>query len=205
MNAMIRVLIAEDQHMIRGALVALLDLEDDLTVVASVDRGDLVVGAVVEHLPDVAVLDIEMPGLDGLSVAEQLVDEHPSCRVLILTGLGKPHHVHRAMQLHVQGFLPKDAPPDQLAEAIRTIAAGGRVVDPKLVAHAFEVGLSPLTPRESEVLAHATSGATTREIGITLALSPATVRNYLSNSIAKLGARNRHDAARIARAAGWIE
>lgn len=145
-----------------------------------------------------------MPGLDGLSAAEQIGVRYPDCKIIILTGLGKPQHVQRAMRLKVQGFLPKDARPELLAEAIRTAMAGGRVVDPDLVTHAFEVGANPMTTRETEVLAAVASAASTKEISRELSLSNATVRNYLSSAIAKLGARNRHDAARIARNAGWI-
>ncbi|WP_026910238.1 response regulator transcription factor [Patulibacter minatonensis] len=201
---MIRVLIAEDQHLIRGALVALIGLEDDLEVVADLERGDEIVGTAVRVRPDVAVLDIDLPGLDGLSAADQLRTASPDCRVLILTGLGRPAHLLRALQLQIRGFLPKDAPAAELAAAIRRVAAGERVLDPDLVAAALETGESPLTEREADVLRTAATGVSTAEIGTTLFLSPATVRNYLSNAVAKLGARNRLDAIRIAQDNGWL-
>ena len=201
---MIRVLIAEDMHMIRGALVALLSLEPDMEVVAELERGDEIVATAVRVRPDVAVVDIDLPGLDGLTAAEQLHSALPTCRTLILTGLSQPGNLLRALQAHVRGFIVKDAPADSLADGIRNVAAGRRVIDPELVAAALETGASPLTGRESDVLRAANEGITTHEIANLLALSPATVRNYLSNAIAKTGARNRIDAIRIARDAGWI-
>ena len=201
---MIRVLIAEDMHMIRGALVALLQLEPDLEVVAEVERGDAVLDAVLATRPDVAVLDIDLPGLDGLSVAAALHDRLPGCRTLILTGLSQPGNLLRALQAHVRGFLLKDAPAADLANAIRSVAAGRRVLDPELVAAAVETGASPLTGRETDVLRAAASGLSTDAIGAELHLAGVTVRNYLSNAIGKLGARNRLDAIRIARHAGWL-
>ena len=201
---MIRVLVAEDQHLIRGALLALIGLEEDMQVVAEIDHGDAVVPAAREHRPDVAVLDIEMPGADGLEAAAILRDELPETHVLILTGLGHPGHLTRALEARVGGFMRKDAPSEELADAIRRVAKGQRFLDPALVATALEVGANPLTPRETEVLRTAAEGGSTDEIGAALFLSPATVRNYLSNAIAKLDARNRIDAIRIARQAGWI-
>ena len=201
---MIRVLLAEDQAMIRGALLALIGLEHDMTVVADVERGDEVVGAARKTRPDVAVLDIDMPGIDGLSAAAILRDELPETRILILTGLGQPGHLTRALEARVGGFMKKDAPSDELADAIRRVAKGQRFLDPDLVATALEIGTSPLTAREAEVLRVAADGGTTEEIGQQVYLSPATVRNYLSSSISKLGARNRIDAIRIAREAGWL-
>ena len=201
---MTRVLIAEDMHMIRGALVALLSLEHDIEVVAEVERGDAIVEAALRTHPDVAVLDIDLPGLDGLSAAAALHDQVPGCRALVLTGLGQPGNLLRALKANVRGFLLKDAPASELANAIRSVAAGRRVIDPELVAAAIETGSSPLTHREADVLRCAESGLRTTEIGDRLALSPATVRNYLSSCIAKLGARNRLDAIRIARDAGWL-
>lgn len=201
---MIRVLIAEDMHLIRGALVALLTLEPDIEVVAELDRGDLIVDTAVRTRPDVAVLDIDLPGLDGLSAAETLRDRVPKCGILVLTGLSQPGHLLRALKAHVRGFLLKDAPAQQLANAVRSVAAGKRVLDPSLVAAAVETGASPLTERETDVLRAAEAGVATAEIGRRLNLSPATVRNYLSNAIAKLSARNRIDAIRIAREAGWL-
>jgi two-component system response regulator DesR len=200
----IRVLVAEDMHLIRGALVALLSLEDDIDVVAELDRGDQVVATALRTRPEVAVLDIDLPGLDGLTAAEQLHRQLPTCRALVLTGLSQPGNLLRALQAHVRGFILKDAPVQSLAAGIRRVAAGERVIDPDLVAAALETGASPLTERESDVLRAAQSGLPTEQIATTLALSPATVRNYLSNAISKVGGRNRIDAIRIARDAGWI-
>ncbi|GAA0948280.1 response regulator transcription factor [Pseudonocardia zijingensis] len=200
----IRVLIAEDMHMIRGALVALLSLEEDMEVVAELDRGDAVVETALRVRPDVAVLDIDMPGLDGLSVAAQLHETLPDCRALVLTGLSQPGNLLRALKVHVRGFIVKDAPAGTLAAGVRRVAAGERVIDPELVAVALETGSSPLTAREGDVLRAADSGLPTEEIARTLALSPATVRNYLSNAISKVGGRNRIDTIRIAKDAGWI-
>ncbi len=201
---MIRVLIAEDMHLIRGALVALLSLEPDIEIVAELERGDAVVEAALRTRPDVAVLDIDLPGIDGLTVADLLNQQLPSCRTLVLTGLSQPGNLLRALKVHVRGFLLKDAPPDRLAAAIRSVAAGHRVLDSELVATAVETGSSPLTARETEVLRAAESGLATDDIAVRLHLSPATVRNYMSNVIAKVGARNRLDAIRIAREAGWL-
>jgi two-component system response regulator DesR len=200
----IRVLIAEDMHMIRGALVALLRLEPDLDVVAELDRGDAIVETALKTRPDVAVIDIDLPGVDGLSAAASLREKLPSCQTLVLTGLSQPGNLLRALKVHVKGFLLKDAPAPALANAIRSVAAGRRVLDPELVAVAVETGASPLTEREADVLRAAVSGRSTEEIGSLLNLSPATVRNYLSNVISKLGARNRMDAVRIAEEAGWL-
>ncbi|MEU4195361.1 response regulator transcription factor [Kribbella sp. NPDC026611] len=201
---MIRVLIAEDMHMIRGALVALLSTEPDLEVVAELERGDQIVDAAVEHRPDVAVLDIDLPGLDGLSAAAILHEKVPECRTLMLTGLGQPGNLLRALEAHVRGFILKDAPAQTLAAGIRKVAEGGRVIDPELIAAALETGASPLTQREADVLRAADHGTPTADIADQLSLSAATVRNYLSNAISKVGARNRIDAIRIARDAGWL-
>jgi two-component system response regulator DesR len=201
---MIRVLVAEDMHLIRGALVALIGLEADMEVVAELERGDAIEATALRVRPDVAVLDIDLPGLDGLAAAQQLQISLPQCQTLILTGLSQPSHLLRALQGKIRGFLPKDAPAAQLADAIRRIAAGERVLDPVLVAAALETGDSPLTARETDVLRAAADGLSTDDIAATLYLSPATVRNYLSNSIAKLEARNRIDAIGIARRAGWL-
>jgi two-component system, NarL family, response regulator DesR len=200
----IRVLIAEDAHLVRGALVALISLEPDLEVVAEVDRGDDVLAAVGCSQADVAVLDIDLPGVDGLTAAQQLHEQIPTCHTLVVTGLSQPGHLLRALQAHVRGFMLKDAPADKLADAIRRVAAGERVLDPDLVATALETGTSPLTAREADVLHLSETGASTEQIAATLYLSPATVRNYLSNAIAKLNARSRIDAIRIARQAGWL-
>lgn len=201
---MIRVLIAEDQHMIRGALAALISLELDLEVVAGLDRGDTIVQTAKDLAPDVAVIDIDLPGLDGLTAAEHLHREVPGCRALVVTGLSQPGNLLRALQVHVRGFLPKDAPPEQLADAIRRVARGERVIDVDLVAAAMELGATPLTQREADVLRAAERGYPTAEIGALLSLSAPTVRNYLSSAIGKLGGRNRADAIRIAREAGWL-
>lgn len=201
---MIKVLIAEDMNMIRGALVALLSLEEDMEVVAELDRGDKVVETALLTQPDVAVLDIDMPGLDGLSAADQLHGKLPDCQVLVLTGLSQPGNLLRALQVHVRGFIVKDAPAETLANGVRRVARGERVIDPELIAAALETGASPLTGREADVLRAAESGISTHQIAVELSLSPATVRNYLSNAISKVGARNRIDAIRISRNAGWL-
>jgi two-component system response regulator DesR len=200
----INVLIAEDMHLIRGALVALLSLEPDMEVVAELERGDEIISTAERVRPDVAVVDIDLPGLDGLTAAARLHEALPECRTLVLTGLSQPGNLLRALEAHVRGFIVKDAPADSLADGIRRVAAGQRVIDPDLVAAALETGATPLTGRESDVLRAAEDGITTTEIASRLALSPATVRNYLSNAITKTGGRNRIDAIRIARDAGWL-
>lgn len=201
---MIRILLAEDQHVVRGALVALLELEADLTVVAQTGRGDEVLPAALAHRPDVAVLDVDMPGLDGLAAAAQLHESLPECRTLILTGYGKPGHLRRALAAQVAGFLLKTAPPDQLVAAIRTVAAGQRVLDPELALTAWDLADNPLTPREIEVLRLTGGGAEAPEIAAQLFLTAGTVRNHLTAIVAKLSARNRTDAVRIAQEAGWL-
>jgi two-component system response regulator DesR len=201
---MIRVLIAEDQAMVRGALRALLAMEDDIEVVAEAARADEVLAAAIASRPDVALVDIEMPGGDGLSAAAALHETLPTCRSLILTTFGKPGFLRRAMETGAFGFLLKDAPPEQLALAIRRTARGERVVDPGLAASALSEGVSPLTERERQVLAATDRGADLEEIARTLFLSRGTVRNHLSNAIQKLGARNRSEAARLAEAKGWL-
>jgi two-component system response regulator DesR len=200
----IRVLIAEDMHLIRGALVALLSLEDDLEVVAELSCGDDIMPAALKLRPDVAVLDIDLPGIDGLTAAGQLRDQLPECRTIILTQLGNPANLRRAMSASVRGFLMKDAPADELATAIRKVAAGKWVIAPEQVSAALERGECPLTDRELKVLRETAGGAALAEIATTLHLAPGTVRNYLSNVISKLGARNRIDATRIAREHGWL-
>jgi two-component system response regulator DesR len=200
----IRILLAEDQHLIRGALRALIDLEEDMQVVAELDRGDTIVATALRVHPDVAILDIDLPGLDGLSAAQVLRDQLPETRVLIVTGLGPPGYLNRALEAHVAGYMRKNAPSEELADAIRRVAKGQRFLDPDLVSHALQIGENPLTAREAEVLRAAADGGSTEEIGATLFLSPATVRNYLSNAISKLGARNRIDAIRLARDSGWL-
>jgi two-component system response regulator DesR len=201
---MIRVLLAEDQAMVRGALAALLTLEGDIEIVAEVGRGDEVVVVARATHPDVALLDIEMPGCDGISAAAALHAEMPSCRVLILTTFGRPGYLRQAMESGVVGFLLKDAPSDQLATAIRRAVAGERVIDPTLAMAALSAGNNPLTERERAVLAAAKRGASISEIAASLFLSEGTVRNYLSVAIQKLGARNRIEAARLAEQKGWL-
>ncbi|WP_282702195.1 response regulator transcription factor [Streptomyces sp. CC219B] len=201
---MIRILLAEDMHMVRGALVALLALERDLTVVAEVDRGDRIVPTALECRPDVAIIDVDLPGLDGLSAAAQLSRELPSCRTLILTSLGRPGTLRKALAAQVGGFLLKDAPPDRLADAVRDVRAGKRVIDPQLALAALDNGENPLTPRETEVLRMAADGAEAADIARLLFLSVGTVRNYLTTVVTKLNARNRVDAIRVARENGWL-
>jgi two-component system response regulator DesR len=201
---MIRVLIAEDQGMVRGALASLLELEPDIQVVAQVPRGDEVVAAVRAAEPDIALLDIEMPGATGLQAAEQLRSAAPGVRVLILTTFGRPGYLRRAMESGASGFLLKDAPASQLATAIRRAVAGERIVDPGLAADALSQGESPLTPREQEVLAASRDHATVAELARALYLSPGTVRNHLSSVMQKLDARNRTEAVRLAEERGWL-
>jgi two-component system response regulator DesR len=200
----IRVLLAEDQAMIREALAALLSFEDDIEVVAQVGRGDEVVRAALESKPDVALLDIEMPGMDGLTAAAELRRQSPGTKVVILTTFGRPGYLRRAMESGVSAFIVKDSPADKLAQTIRKVLDGQRVIDPDLAAAALAEGTSPLTPRERDVLAAATEGATIAEIAGKLYLSEGTVRNYLSACIQKAGARNRAEARRIARERGWL-
>lgn len=201
---MIRVLLAEDQAMVRGAIAALLTLQGDIEIIAEVGRGDEVVAAALATHPDVALLDIEMPGCDGISAAAALHTQLPSCRVLILTTFGRPGYLRKAMESGVVGFLLKDAPADQLAAAIRRTVVGERVVDPTLAMAALSEGNNPLTERERAVLAAATHGASIAEIATSLFLSEGTVRNYLSVAIQKLGAHNRVEAAHIAEEKGWL-
>ncbi len=200
----VRLLLADDQELIRSALAVMLDLEDDFEVVASVGRGDEVVAAAREHRPDVALLDIEMPGIDGLAAAAVLAQEVPACRSLILTTFGRPGYLRRAMESGAFGFVVKDAPPERLADAIRRVAAGERVVDPSLAAATLASGVSPLTARERDVLVAARPGATVAAIAEKLFLSEGTVRNYLSSAIAKTGTRNRVEAVRLADENGWL-
>jgi two-component system response regulator DesR len=200
----IRVLIAEDQGMVRGALASLLGLEPDIEVVAQVPRGDEVVAAALAARPDVALLDIEMPGATGLEAAAALRGSLPDCRVLIVTTFGRPGYLRRAMEGGAAGFLLKDAPASELANAIRRAAAGERVVDPGLAAAALSEGESPLTDREQEVLAAAREYATVADIAGALYLSAGTVRNHLSSVMRKLDARNRAEAVRVAEEKGWL-
>ncbi|GAA1602918.1 response regulator transcription factor [Saccharothrix algeriensis] len=201
---MIRVLLAEDQGMMRGALALLLGLEPDLEIVAQVGRGDEVSAAAARTSPDVALLDIEMPGMSGLDAAALLRAEAPGCRVLILTTFGRPGYLRRAMDAGARGFLVKDGPVEELAEAIRQVLAGRTVIDPALAAAALAAGPNPLTDREREVLACAADGATIADLAARLHLSESTVRNYLSAAIGKTGTRNRMEALQAARAQGWL-
>jgi two-component system response regulator DesR len=200
----IRVLLAEDQAMVRGALAGLLSLEADIEVVAEIARGDEVLEAALRERPDVALLDIEMPGIDGLEAAGLLRAELPECKVLILTTFGRPGYLRRAMEQGAAGFLLKDAPSEDLARAIRRAIRGERIVDPGLAAAALSEGPSPLTQREQDVLAAARQHATVSDIASALHLSPGTVRNYLSAAIGKTGARNRGEAIRAAEEKGWL-
>jgi two-component system response regulator DesR len=200
----IRILIAEDQGMVRGALATLLGLEDDLEVVAEISRGDEVVGAARACVPDVALLDIEMPGIDGLEAAALLHRALPECVIIILTTFGRPGYLRRAMEAGASGFVVKDGPADQLAVSIRRAVAGERVIDTALAAAALSDGSNPLTPRERDVLHAASAGATIASISKSLFLSPGTVRNYLSSAIQKTGAQNRIEAVRTAERHGWL-
>ena len=201
---MIRLLLADDQALVRGALAALLSLESDLEVVAEVERGDLVVPTACDVRPDVAVLDIEMPGLDGIAATAALREALPSCRVLVVTTFGRPGYLRRAMEAGASGFLVKDAPAAQLADAIRRVHQGLRVVDPALAAETLASGESPLTGRERDVLVAARSGGTVADIARLLVLSEGTVRNYLSSAMGKTGARTRAEAVLIAEERGWL-
>ena len=200
----IRLLLADDENLIRAALAQLLALEDDLVVVAQAASGDEAVAAARAHEVDVAVLDLQMPGLDGVAVAQELLALRPGCGVVIVTSHGRPGHLKRALAAGVRGFLPKTASAATLAAVVRTVHAGGRHVDPELAAEAIVAGDSPLTPREADVLELAADGAPVDEIARRASLSPGTVRNYLSSAVTKLGAANRHDAAATARRMGWI-
>ncbi|MFE9248027.1 response regulator transcription factor [Streptomyces sp. NPDC007088] len=200
----IRLLLAEDQAMVREALAALLGLEPDMEVVAQAARGDEVLAAAREHAVDVALLDIEMPGMTGIEAAGQLRGALPGVRVLVLTTFGRPGYLRRAMEAGADAFLVKDAPAAQLAKAVRKVLAGERVIDPALAAAALAEGANPLTPREAEVLRAAADGAGNAELAALLHLSHGTVRNYLSTAIQKLAARNRAEAVRIAREKGWL-
>jgi two-component system, NarL family, response regulator DesR len=201
---MIRVLIAEDMRILRDTLVALLELEDDLDVVVDLASGDEIVPAALRHRPDVAVIDIDLPGVDGLTAAAELHERLPQCRTLILTGLGRPGTLRRALAAQVSGYMVKDAPSQALIDTIRRVAAGERVIDPKVAIAALEATDNPLSPREAEVLRRHAAGASAAEIAAEMYLSYGTVRNYLASAVTKLGARNRVDAARIAGEAGWL-
>ncbi|MDT0401581.1 MULTISPECIES: response regulator transcription factor [Streptomyces] len=200
----IRVLLAEDVQMVREALAALLELEDDIRVVAEVGSGEDVLEAAEDTRPDLVIVDVNMPGLDGLTAAERLRDQLPDSRILVLTVLDAPNVLRRAQDVRVDGYLVKNAPVEHLVKAVRRIMAGERVISPELALAAWEGQASPLTAREADVLRLAAAGAETAEIAEHLHLSPGTVRNYMTTIVAKLDARNRLDAIRIARDAGWL-
>jgi two-component system response regulator DesR len=201
---MIRVLLAEDQAMMRGALAVLLGLEDDIEIVAEVDDGAAVVPTALAVEPDVALLDIEMPNLSGLDAARELCEQLPSCRVMIVTTFSRPGYLQRAMDAGARGFLVKDGPADSLADAIRQVMTGATVIDPELARAALRAAASPLTGRERDVLAAAEDGSTIADIAARLCLSESTVRNYLSAAIGKTGTRNKIEAAMLARHRGWL-
>ncbi|MGW5864405.1 response regulator [Streptomyces sp. NPDC055239] len=203
-GAAVRVLLAEDQSMVREALAALLGLEPDIEVVAQVARGDEVLAAAREHAVDVALLDIEMPGKTGIEAAAELHAEFPELKIVVLTTFGRPGYLRSAMEAGADAFLVKDAPAAQLADAVRKVLAGDRVIDPTLAAAALAGGANPLTDREREVLRAAADGATNAELATALHLSPGTVRNYLSTAIQKLAVRNRAEAVNVAREKGWL-
>lgn len=201
---MIRLLIADDQALVRGALAALLSLESDFEVVAQVERGDAVVEAAVRTSPDVALLDVEMPGLDGIAAAAALREQLPACRVLVVTTFGRPGYLRRAFEAGAGGFVVKDSPAEHLADAIRRVHAGLRVVDPELAVESLASGASPLTDREADVLRAARDGSSVADLAALLFLSEGTVRNYLSSAIGKTNARNRVEAVRVAERNGWL-
>ncbi len=200
----IRLLLADDQALVRGALASLLGLEPDMTVVSEVSRGDEVVEAAREHRPDVALLDVEMPGLDGIAATAALRAAVPDVRVMIVTTFGRPGYLRRALEAGACGFVVKDTPARQLAEMVRRVHAGLRVVDPDLAADSLTGGESPLTPRETDVLQAARRGGSVADIAKEVFLSEGTVRNHLSSAIGKTEARNRADAVRIAEERGWL-
>lgn len=200
----LRLLLADDQALVRGALAALLQLESDLDVVAEVARGDEVVAAVREHRPDVALLDVEMPGLDGIAATAAVRAACPGTRVLVVTTFGRPGYLRRAMEAGASGFVVKDTPARELADAVRRVAAGLRVVDPALAAESLAAGTSPLTERETQVLRAARDGGTAADLAAALRLSEGTVRNHLSSAIGKTGARTRAEAVRLAEENGWL-
>lgn len=201
---MIRVLLADDEHLIRSALVALLSLEEDLEVVAEAASGAESLAMARRYRPDVAVLDLQLPDRDGISVTAELAAVLPGCAVVIVTGHGRAGHLKRALEAGVRGFLPKTVSAAVLTQVVRTVHGGGRYIDPELAAEAISAGDSPLTPREADVLELAAGGAPIGEIAARANLSPGTVRNHLSAAAVKLGAPNRHAAVEVARRHGWI-
>jgi two-component system response regulator DesR len=200
----IKVLLADDQALVRGALAAMLGLEPDIEVVAQVSSGDDVVRAARDSSPDVALLDVQMPGKDGITAAAELHRELPSCRIVVCTTFGRPGYLSRAMAAGAVGFVVKDAPPEQLVDAVRRVHSGLRVVDPALAAESLATGQSPLTERERDVLRVASAGGTIADVARTLSLSQGTVRNHLSAAIGKTGARTRAEAAKVAEDRGWL-
>jgi two-component system response regulator DesR len=200
----IRLVLADDQALVRGALAALLDLEADLEVVAEVGRGDEVVAAAVRGSADVVLMDVEMPGLDGIAATAELRRALPSCRVLVVTTFGRPGYLRRAVEAGASGFVVKDTPARQLADAVRRVHAGLRVLDPALAEESLVSGGSPLTARETEVLRAARDHGTVADVAAALHLSEGTVRNHLSAAIGKTGARNRTEAVRTAEQQGWL-
>ncbi len=203
-TAPIRLLLAEDEHLIRGALAALLALEEDMELVAEAASGDEALAMARKHRPDVALLDLQMPGMDGIAVAEALATEVPECRAMIVTSHGRAGYLKRSLAVGVRGFLPKTVTAKVLAEAVRSVHRGGRYVDPELAAEAISAGDSPLTPREADILELAADGASVEEIAQRVALSPGTVRNHLSSAGQKLGTSNRYESVQVARRHGWI-
>ncbi|HEX8509379.1 MAG TPA: response regulator transcription factor [Propionibacteriaceae bacterium] len=201
---MISILIADDETLIRTALAALLNLEGDLSIAAQATTGDEALALARHHQPDVALLDLQMPGLDGISVAEALRETLPDCASIIITSHGRPGHLKRALAAGARGFLPKTISADVVATAIRAVHAGSRYIDADLAAEAISAGNSPLTSREADVLELAADALPVSDIARRVSLSPGTVRNYLSSATTKLGAANRHEAVRIARGQGWI-
>jgi two-component system response regulator DesR len=200
----IQVIIAEDQGMVLGALAALLETEPDIAVCARAANGRLALKAVAEHQPDVLVTDIEMPEMTGLTLAAEVCERHPATKIIILTTFARPGYLRRALDAGAKGYLLKDRPAAELADAVRRVHQGLRVIDPQLAADAWESGPDPLTERERQILWRAGEGKASQEIAAELHLSEGTVRNYLSEAISKLGAANRVDAARIARSKGWL-
>ncbi|WP_410604262.1 DNA-binding response regulator [Amycolatopsis sp. lyj-90] len=201
---MIRVLLADDQAMVRGALATVLGLESDIEVVAQIGSGDEVLAKAKETTPDVALLDVQMPGKDGLEAASELHGALPSCRIIICTTFGRPGYLARAMAAGAAGFVVKDAPPEQLVDAVRRVHSGLKVVDPALAAESLATGASPLTGRERDVLKVAEDGSTVADIARALHLSEGTVRNHLSAAMGKTGARTRAEAVRLAEEHGWL-
>ena len=203
-GSVIRILLADDQALIRGAFAALIGLEPDMAVVAQIGDGAEIVAAALHSRPDVALLDVQMPGLDGLSAAAALGRQLPGCRVIVLTTFGRAGYLRRAMESGALGFMVKDTPVEQLVDAVRRVHQGLRVVDPELAAQSLAVGPSPLTAKETEVLQAAAAGGTTAQIAKTLFLSEGTVRNHISAVIGKLGVTHRAEAVRTASDNGWI-